>query len=117
MDFQLTGKVAIVTGASRGIGRAIAETLSAEGMRLVLAARSRAQLESLAAALPTECLVQAVDLREGSAPAALVAAAVAYFGQLDLLVNNAGRRLGGRVRAQVFRRDASVPRRLAAPAE
>ncbi len=90
MDFQLTGKVAIVTGASRGIGRAIAETLSAEGMRLVLAARSRAQLESLAAALPTECLVQAVDLREGSAPAALVAAAVAYFGQLDLLVNNAG---------------------------
>ena len=51
MDLQLSGKVAIVTGASRGIGRAIAETLAAEGMRLVVAARSRDQLEALAASL------------------------------------------------------------------
>jgi 3-oxoacyl-[acyl-carrier protein] reductase len=90
MDLQLAGKVAIVTGASRGIGQAIAQTLAAEGMRLVLAARSREALDALAASLPTECLVQAVDLREPQAPGAVVSAAVARFGQLDLLVNNAG---------------------------
>lgn len=90
MDLQLSGKVAIVTGASRGIGRAIAQTLAAEGMRLVLAARSRDLLDELATELPTPSLVQAVDLRAPDVPAAVVAAAVAQFGQLDLLVNNAG---------------------------
>ena len=90
MDLNLSGKVAIVSGASRGIGRAIARALSAEGMRLVLAARSRDELETLAASLGTECLVQALDLREPRTPEALVAAAVAHFGQLDLLVNCAG---------------------------
>lgn len=90
MDLQLAGQVAIVTGASRGIGRAIAQTLAAEGMRLVLAARSRDQLDQLAASLSVDCLVQAVDLRAPDAPAAVVAATVARFGQLDLLVNNAG---------------------------
>ena len=91
MDLQLAGKVAIVTGASRGIGRAIAQTLAAEGMRLALAARSRDQLEELAGSLDdaVRC-VQAVDLREPDAPAAVVAAAIARFGGLDLLVNNAG---------------------------
>jgi 3-oxoacyl-[acyl-carrier protein] reductase len=90
MDLQLTGKVGIVTGASRGIGRAIAEALAAEGMRLVLAARSAGELDALAAALPTECLTHPADLRDPEAPAALVGAAIARFGQLDLLVNNAG---------------------------
>ncbi len=91
MDLQLADKVAIVTGASRGIGRAIAQTLGAEGMSLVVAARSRDQLEELAASLkPGRCLPMAVDLREPEAPAAVVAAAVAHFGRLDLLVNNAG---------------------------
>jgi 3-oxoacyl-[acyl-carrier protein] reductase len=95
MDLQLAGKVALVTGASRGIGRAIAETLAAEGMRLVLAARSRELLDALAASLPTESLVQAVDLREPEAPAALVNAAIAQFGQLNLVVNNAGATVRG----------------------
>jgi 3-oxoacyl-[acyl-carrier protein] reductase len=90
MDLQLTGKVAIVTGASRGIGRSIASTLAAEGMRLTLVARSRDQLESLAASIETPSLVQAVDLRDPDVPAAIVAATVAAFGSLDLLVNNAG---------------------------
>src|SRR5437773_1548924 len=90
MDLQLTGKVAIVTGASRGIGRSIAETLAAEGMRLTLVARSRDQLDSLAASIKTPSLVQAVDLRDPAVPAAVVAATVAAFGSLDLLVNNAG---------------------------
>jgi 3-oxoacyl-[acyl-carrier protein] reductase len=90
MDLQLAGKVGIVTGASRGIGRAIAQTLAAEGVRLTLVARTRHLLDDLAASLPTECLVQAVDLCAADAPATVVAATVAHFGQLDLLVNNAG---------------------------
>ena len=91
MDLQLSDKVAIVTGASRGIGRAIAQTLDAEGMSLAVVARSRAQLDELAAALKSKrCLPIAVDLRELDAPAAVVATAVGQFGRLDLLVNNAG---------------------------
>lgn len=90
MDLGLANKVAVVTGASRGIGQAIATTLAEAGVRLVLAARSRERLDALAASLNTECLVQAVDLREPEASAAVVAAALKRFGQLDVLVNNAG---------------------------
>jgi NAD(P)-dependent dehydrogenase (short-subunit alcohol dehydrogenase family) len=90
MNLQLAGKIGLVTGASRGIGRAIAQTLADEGMNLVLAARSRDLLEDLARSLPVDCLVQAVDLREPEAPSGMIAAALAHFGRLDLLVNNAG---------------------------
>lgn len=90
MDLQLSGKVALITGASRGIGRAIAQTLAAEGMRLALVARSTDQLEALATALPTDCLAFPADLREMDAPTKAVAATIKRFGQLDLLVNNAG---------------------------
>lgn len=90
MDFQLEGKVAVITGASRGIGAAIARELAARGMRLALAARSRDLLDQLVSSLPTECLVHAVDLRNPKAPASLIAAAQEHFGQLDVLVNNAG---------------------------
>ncbi|MBO0722192.1 MAG: SDR family oxidoreductase [Blastocatellia bacterium] len=90
MDLQLTGKVGIITGASRGIGRAIAQTLSGEGMRLVLVARSRDQLEALSASLVTETIVQAVDLRGAEVPSSVVADTIERFGRLDLLVNNAG---------------------------
>jgi NAD(P)-dependent dehydrogenase (short-subunit alcohol dehydrogenase family) len=90
MDLELRGKVGIVTGASRGIGRAIAETLAAEGMRLALVARSGDHLAELARALPTETLVQSIDLREADSPARVVAATLERFGQLDALVNNAG---------------------------
>ena len=90
MDLLLSDKVAIVTGASRGIGKAIAETLSAEGMKVILVARSRPELESLAGALPNESLVQAIDLRLPASANQVVAATVGKFGRLDLLVNNAG---------------------------
>jgi 3-oxoacyl-[acyl-carrier protein] reductase len=90
MDLQLTNKVGIVTGASRGIGRAIAQTLSGEGLRLALVARSRDQLEELSASLEGESIALAVDLREPDAPAKMVAATLERFGRLDLLVNNAG---------------------------
>ncbi len=90
MDLQLADKVAIVTGASKGIGRAIAQELAAEGMKLVLAARSAALLEELAAGLKGEAVVQAIDLRAPDAAGNLLAATLGRFGRLDLLVNNAG---------------------------
>ena len=90
MDLLLSDKVAIVTGASRGIGKAIAETLSAEGMNVVLAARSRDKLETIAKTLPNEALVQSLDLREPDSANRIVASAIEKFGKLDLLVNNAG---------------------------
>lgn len=90
MDLLLSNKVAIITGASRGIGKAIAETLSAEDMNVVLVARSRAELESLAKSLPNDSLVQAIDLREPDSANQVVAATIEKFGKLDLLVNNAG---------------------------
>jgi 3-oxoacyl-[acyl-carrier protein] reductase len=90
MDLKLSGGIAIVTGASRGIGRAIAETLAAEGMKITVAARSNDQLEDLAKSLKTECLVQAVDLRKPDAAHAVVEATIKRFGRIDLLVNNAG---------------------------
>jgi NAD(P)-dependent dehydrogenase (short-subunit alcohol dehydrogenase family) len=90
MDLKLAGKVAIVSGASRGIGRAIAQTLAAEGMKLSLAARSKDQLEDLAKSLKTDSLIQAVDLRDPGAAAAVVEQTMQKFGALDLLVNNAG---------------------------
>jgi NAD(P)-dependent dehydrogenase (short-subunit alcohol dehydrogenase family) len=90
MNLELVGKVGIVTGASRGIGRAIAMALAAEGMQLTLAARGREQLDELARSLPTTSLVQALDLRETGAPDAVVAATAERFGRLDLVVNNAG---------------------------
>lgn len=90
MDLKLSGKVAIVTGASKGIGQAIAEVLATEGMKLVLAARSADLLDGVAGGLKTESLVQAVDLRDPAVPAQVVAATVAKFGGVDLVVNNAG---------------------------
>ncbi len=90
MDLRLRDKVVVVTGASRGIGRAIAETLAAEGARLVVAARSREQLEEVAKACATEALIVATDLREKDAPQKMIEAAVARFGRIDAVVNNAG---------------------------
>jgi 3-oxoacyl-[acyl-carrier protein] reductase len=90
MDLKLSGGVAIVTGASRGIGRAIAETLAAEGMTITAAARSKDQLDDLAKSIRTDCLVQPVDLRKPEAASAVVDATVKRFGRIDLLVNNAG---------------------------
>ena len=90
MDLSLSNKVAIVTGASRGIGKAIAETLSTEGMNVVLVARSRDLLDALAKSLPTGSLIQAIDLREAGSVQQVIAATIEKFGKLDLLVNNAG---------------------------
>jgi NAD(P)-dependent dehydrogenase (short-subunit alcohol dehydrogenase family) len=88
MEKRFEGKTAIVTGASRGIGRAIALRLGAEGARLALCARDRAALEAVAGELEAEVI--AVDLRTPDAARRVIDAALARFGGIDILVNNAG---------------------------
>jgi 3-oxoacyl-[acyl-carrier protein] reductase len=89
MEQQLAGKIALVSGASRGIGLAIARRLAAAGAAVALVARSAAALEAEAAALPGASAV-AIDLRESDAGDRAVAAVLARHGRLDILVHSAG---------------------------
>jgi NAD(P)-dependent dehydrogenase (short-subunit alcohol dehydrogenase family) len=97
MDLHLTDKVAVVTGASKGIGLAIVQALAEEGVRVVAGARgSSDELSDLAARFKVHPV--AVDLSTPDGPARLIDEAVATFGGLDILVNNVGAvrpRLGG----------------------
>jgi 3-oxoacyl-[acyl-carrier protein] reductase len=93
VDLGLKGKVAIVTGASRGIGRSIALGLAAEGCRLAICARGAERLEQTAEevrATGTEVMAQPVDATNGAALEAFVAAVGERFGRIDILVNNVG---------------------------
>jgi 3-oxoacyl-[acyl-carrier protein] reductase len=92
MDLQLSGKVALVTGASAGIGRTIARMLAAEGCRLAILARRRPLLESLAAELPAaaEPLLITEDITDATAAPRIRDAVLGRFGRCDILVNNAG---------------------------
>ena len=89
----LDGKIAIVSGASRGIGRAIALRLAQDGAWLVLASRTAADLDKVATEIRAnggKATCVPGDLREPGAPAAEVKAALAAHGAIDILVNNAG---------------------------
>jgi 3-oxoacyl-[acyl-carrier protein] reductase len=89
--FRLDGKVALVTGATGGIGAAIATALHAQGAKVAITGRREAELASLAATLGAEgVLVAPADLADPAAPAALVEKVEASLGSLDILVNNAG---------------------------
>jgi 3-oxoacyl-[acyl-carrier protein] reductase len=93
MDLGIKGKVALVTGASRGLGRATADALAAEGVHLVLAARGEGALAEVAAAVKAagvEVATMAVDVSEPEAPQRLVDLAVDRFGSLDIVVANTG---------------------------
>jgi 3-oxoacyl-[acyl-carrier protein] reductase len=92
MDLQLTGKVALVTGASAGLGRAIAKALAAEGCRLAILARRRHLLEELAAELPPSAtpFVIEQDITAPDAAPGIRDAVLGHFGCCDILVNNAG---------------------------
>ncbi|HKF13055.1 MAG TPA: SDR family NAD(P)-dependent oxidoreductase [Xanthobacteraceae bacterium] len=93
MELGLKGKVALVTGSSRGIGRGIALALAEQGCDLMLTARDAKALEDVAQAIrgkQRKSAVRALDLREPSAAKTLVEAVSQEFGGLDILVNNAG---------------------------
>ena len=93
MDLGLKGKVAIVTGGSRGIGRSIALGLAAEGCRLAICARGAEKLEETASeirAAGAEVLAQPVDATDGAALEQFVAAIGEKYGRIDILVNNVG---------------------------
>jgi len=92
VDLGLRGRAAIVTGASSGIGRAVALALAAEGCHVVLNARSEEPLRAVADEFASGSTAQIVvgDVRDPETAARLVASASAEFGRLDILVNNAG---------------------------
>lgn len=90
MPRPLQGMVVAITGASAGIGRALAVELAARGASLALAARRRERLDALAGALGVPVLAHAADVADPGQCAAFVAATQARFGRLDTLVCNAG---------------------------
>ncbi|HET9504618.1 MAG TPA: SDR family oxidoreductase [Hymenobacter sp.] len=94
MDFGITGKIALVAAASKGLGRAVAEALAAEGASLVLCARGEEALQQTAAAIEAAhggpVLAVAADLSTGAGVARVTQAAFERFGRVDILVTNTG---------------------------
>ncbi|MEO7726124.1 MAG: SDR family oxidoreductase [Burkholderiales bacterium] len=94
MDLRLKGKTALVTGASQGIGRAIAKGLAAEGVKICIAARRRELLDALAneivAAGGTQAQIAVVDVMEEGSAQRLAQDALNGLGQIDILINCAG---------------------------
>src|SRR3954453_3900520 len=118
--FRLDGKVALVTGATGGIGAATARALPAQGAKVAITGRRAAELEALAAELGKGVLVAPADLADPAAPAALVEQVEGGLGSLDILVNNAGftrdmlaLRMGDADWAAVLEMDLTAPFRLA----
>src|SRR6201990_3089823 len=89
-DFDLTGKVCIVTGAGRGIGRGMAEGIARHGASVVLTGRTWTTLEEDAAAIGEAAFIQTADVSNEADVLALRDAVLARHGKIDVLVNNAG---------------------------
>jgi 3-oxoacyl-[acyl-carrier protein] reductase len=118
--FDLTGKTALVTGATGGIGEAIARALHAQGAQVAITGRREAELSRVAGELGERVHLFPADLSDPEAPAALVEAVEAATGRLDILVNNAGftrdmlaLRMGDADWAAVLEVDLNAPFRLA----
>jgi 2-deoxy-D-gluconate 3-dehydrogenase len=94
MDLGMEGRVAIVTGASKGLGRACAEALVAEGVKVLAVARDTDALNRLQEAAPDAVCIAVCDMLDRDAVSRLPSRAIEAFGRLDIVVNNAG--LGGR---------------------
>lgn len=90
MDLNLAGRTALVTGASMGIGRAIAASLAREGVRLAVMARRRNLLEALQAELGQKLAIIECDFLQKGAPERIAGAALEALGSVEILVNNAG---------------------------
>jgi len=90
VDLGIEGKVALVTGASAGLGYGVARALAEEGCSVAINARRRDALEHAAAGLPGDVLALSGDVTAPDAPARLVAAVIERFARLDILVANAG---------------------------
>lgn len=86
---EIAGKVALITGASGGIGLATAQLFAEQGASVAVAARSTAKLAALAAALP-DAFVITTDMRDEDAVRQMVTATVQHYGRIDIVVNNAG---------------------------
>jgi ribitol 2-dehydrogenase len=97
MNQSLNGKIAIVTGASSGIGRAVAYELASHGVKLVLTARSKDRLAALADDLDSEAIVVAADMTSPKDIRSIVEHAIAEFGRIDILLANAGIYISGDV--------------------
>ncbi|MCX7306587.1 MAG: SDR family oxidoreductase [Afipia sp.] len=97
MDLEMTGRVAIVTGASAGIGYAVAKELQENGARVVIVARDRTRLDAAEDFLKNggEVLSIACDVTEQKASQQIVEKTIDKFGQIDILINNAGRAHAG----------------------
>jgi 3-oxoacyl-[acyl-carrier protein] reductase len=90
LDLEIQGKTALVTGASMGIGRAIAVALAKEGVRLAVVARRKNLLEELQKELKTALVIIQQDFMQEGAPEKIAKAALAGLGSVEILVNNAG---------------------------
>jgi len=90
MKIDLTGRVALVTGATRGIGRAIAETLTGSGARVAIVGRDQARADAAAQEIGGGAQGFACDIADVAQVSALVESVEKSFGSLDILVNNAG---------------------------
>lgn len=117
MDVRLDGKVALVTGASRGIGRAIAASFVASGATVMLSSRKQEALEAAAASMEGDTAVFAANAGDPDAARACVAATLERFGRLDILVNNAATNpyLGPTLGVDRSRFDKTVQVNLAGP--
>ncbi|MDO8365021.1 MAG: glucose 1-dehydrogenase [Actinomycetota bacterium] len=112
---ELSGQVAIVTGSTRGLGRAIAERFAAEGASVVVHGRDAALCAEVAASLPG-AIAFAGDIGRPGTADALVAATVATFGRVDILVNNAGVALDNFITGVTDERwDATLATNLSGP--
>jgi ribitol 2-dehydrogenase len=95
MNQSLNGKIAIVTGASSGIGRAVAYELAKHGVKQVLTARSKDRLAALADDLDSEAIIVAADMTSPKDIRSIVEHAIAEFGRIDILLANAGIYISG----------------------